>query len=214
MYPAVYSYKRNRTRELELSIETLHNIDCWNGEVYIVGDDPKLNTPYTYLKTAHTWGKGNKWNDEVCAYLTGCEAVGDFILMSDDLFILKPWELKRHNRGELSEHIKSRRHKDGYSRQLERTKQFLEDNGRPTLSYEIHIPMLVKAEQFIDAVTIIPKIPAGVFIRSILGNWFDEPSTYLNDPKNKQLDKETVLYSSSDNTFNYEKIHSILNSSN
>jgi hypothetical protein len=38
-YPAVYSYKHVNTRELELSIASLRNIDCWNGDIYIVGYD-------------------------------------------------------------------------------------------------------------------------------------------------------------------------------
>lgn len=212
MYPVVYSYKKTHTRELELSIESLKNIDCWNGAIYIVGDDPKLDIDYTYLPIAHDWGKKshNRFNDEICAYLTGAELIGDFIMMADDFFILKPWVLERHNRGSLSSHIASRAYRDRYARQLERTQDFLTSHNKDTLSYELHIPMLIKSQQLLEVINIIPHNANGVFIRSVIGNWFDEPSTYLEDTKRKPLTEETVIHSSQDNTFNYEKVRGYL----
>lgn len=209
MYPVVYSLNKRDpgTRELELSVQTLKNIDCWNGEIYFIGRDPKLDIPYTYLPIAYDWGKGSKSDDEICAYQTASDHLEEFIIMADDQFILKPWKLKRHHKGTLEEHIKSRR-SGTYTRQLQKTKDFLEENGRPSLSYEVHIPFLVKKEQLLDAIELMPKIKPGLFIRSIIGNWFDDESSYMEDVKDK-LFNQSVLYSSSDNTFDYEKTKAI-----
>lgn len=206
-YPAVYSYKHVNTRELELSIASLRNIDCWNGDIYIVGDPPQIKTKAIHLPIQYSWGRQsrNRHNDEICAYLTARNDIGDFIAMADDIFCLKPWELQRHNRGELQAHIDGRR-SDSYSTRLLRTKEFLEAHSKPTLSYELHIPFLMKAEELTAIEDLLPHDRTGVLIRSILGNWFNTPSTYADDTKNKQLDSTTVLYSSSDSTFDYERV--------
>jgi hypothetical protein len=210
-YPAVYSYKKTDTRELELSIWTLQNIKEWNGEIYIVGDEPTgiLPADYTHLSIIDTWGKESncRSNDEICAYQTAVEMVGDFIMMADDIFILKPWSLTRHNRGSLEDHITKRNIRDTYMLQLKSTAKWLKSHGKSTLSYELHIPFLVEADKFSEIIGIIPHIKDGVFIRSAYGNWFAEPSTPLDDTKNKPITDETVIHSSSNKLFDYEEIN-------
>lgn len=215
-YPAVYSYKRTDTRELELSILTLRNIKEWNGKIYIVGDDPELFREYTHLPIAHSWGKESncRSNDEICAYQTAAEIVGDFIAMSDDIFILKPWSLTRHNRGSLDDHITDRGIRDTYMLQLKSTSKWLKSHDKPTLSYELHIPFLVESEKFLEIVGIIPRIKDGVFFRSVYGNWFDEPSTPLDDTKNKPITDTTVIHSSSNKLFDYEEVSKYVGKTN
>lgn len=210
-YPVVYSYKKSRTRELELSIESLKNLKEFNNEVFIIGDKPDLQGDYTHLPIQYPWGKDSrvKSNDEICAYLTAADFLGDFIIMADDIFILQPWSLEYQNRGTLDEHITSRRRGDSYTRQLKQTRDFLLENGQPTLSYEMHIPFLVNSEQLRDAAELI-RTSNPMFIRSIIGNWFEIPSKQSVDPKNQPITDETVLYSSQDNTFDYEKVREYL----
>lgn len=214
MYPAVYSYKRVITRELELSIQSLHNIDCWNGEVYIVGDKPYLPDTFSikHLPITYKWGKLSRvrHNDEICAYLTAKDAVGDFIAMADDIFILKPWSLTRHNRGQLQHHADQRDKEDTYTRALRRTSDLLQNLNKPTLSYEIHIPFLIKSNELTEVEPLIPKDRNNVLIRSMIGNYFNVPSTEIEDTKNKKLDENTVLYSSSDNTFKFNAVERYL----
>jgi hypothetical protein len=216
-YPAVYSYKKTDTQELWLSILTLQNIREWDGKIYIVGDDPGLlPADYTHLPIAHNWGKesNNKWNDEICAYQTAAEVVGDFIMMADDIFILKPWSLTRHNRGLINDHIIKRNIRDGFMVQLENTAKWLKRHGKNSLSYEIHIPFLVEAAKFLEIVSIIPHNRDGVFIRSAYGNWFAEPSTLSDDTKNKPITDETVIHSSSNRLFDYEGISKYVRTTN
>lgn len=211
MYPAVYSYKKTWTRELELSIESLRNIKEWNGQVFIIGDKPDLKGDFLYYPIKYTWGKEqrSKSNDEICAYLTAADFLDEFIIMADDIFVLKPWSLEYQNRGTLEEHSKSRIRGDVYGKTIKATKEFLEENNMTILSYDLHIPFLVNAEQLKDTAEII-RINQPMLIRSILGNWFEIPSKKSTDPKNVSLTNETVLYSSSDNTFNYERVRKYL----
>lgn len=207
MYPVVYSYKKNRTRELELSIESLKNLKEWNGEIYIIGDKPDFEANYTHLPIKYMWGKesGSKSNDEVCAYLTAADFLDKFIIMADDIFILKPWSLEYQNRGTLEEHIASRHSNDWYTRQLMETKDFLASNGKPTLSYEMHIPILVSSRLVQEASELI-KAFKPMFIRSIIGNWYGIESVKREDPKLKPITEDTVIYSSLDSRFNYEEV--------
>lgn len=206
-YPVVYSYRTSQTRELELSIESLKNLKEWNGEIYIIGDKPDLEAEYTHLPVKYTWGKESRVrsNDEICAYLTAADFLDEFIIMADDIFLLKPWSLEYQNRGTLGDHIKQRKRRDSYTALLERTKRYLSRNGKPTLSYELHIPFLMRAEQLRPAAE-IARINSPVFIRSLIGNMYEIPSTLAQDTKNIPITDQTVIYSSHDKTFSYEKV--------
>jgi len=213
MYPVVYSYKRSKTREFELSLESLNNIKEWNGVVFVIGEVPDVgnHVKYNHIPIKYKWGKEShsKSNDEICAYLTAADFLDEFIIMADDIYILQPWSLEYQNRGTLDDHIKTRARGDSYARQLRDTRDFLLDNGQPTLSYEMHIPMLVKSDQLRDAAELV-RTSRTMFIRSIIGNWFEIPSNKSIDPKNQPLTDDTVLYSSQDSTFDYEKVRSYL----
>lgn len=206
-YPVVYSYKRSKTRELELSLESLRNIKEWNGTSYVIGDKPDVEGGYTHLPIKYTWGKESRIpsNDEVCAYLTAADFLDKFIILADDIFILKPWSLAYQNRGSLEEHAASRHGGGWYTRQLLETKNFLLSNGKGQLSYEMHIPTLVTAEQIKEASELI-RSNKPMFIRSIIGNWNAIESIKSEDPKLKPITKETTIYSSLDSQFKYEEI--------
>lgn len=207
MYPVVYSYKKSRTRELELSIESLKNLKEWNGETYIIGDKPELEGNFTHLPIKYDWGKqsGSKSNDEVCAYLTAADILDKFIIMADDIFIFKPWELEYQNRGTLEEHANSRHSNDWYTRQLRETKSFLESNEKRTLSYEMHIPILVTSAQ-VQSMSRIIKHTKPMFMRSLIGNMYALESVKREDPKLKPITADTVIYSSLDSRFNYKEV--------
>lgn len=210
-YPVVYSYRKSLTRELELSIASLKNIKEWDGNIFIIGDKPNLEAEYTHLPVKYKWGKesGFRSNDEVCAYLTAADFLDEFIVMADDIYIFKPWSLERHNRGTLDEHAKSRTRMDSYTKQLIHTRQYLSSNGSPTLSYELHIPFLMKSGQLKVAAEVV-RHNRPLFIRSLIGNIYEIPSSPTQDTKNQPITQQTTMYSSSDKTFVYEKVKEYL----
>lgn len=213
-YPIVYSYKLSRTRELELSLESLKNINEWNGDVYVIGDKPRLDSRYAHLPIKFDWGKksGFKSSDEICAYLTAADSLDEFIIMADDIYVFKPWSLEFQNRGTLTDHIKTRPGLgiDYYTQSLVVTRDYLLSNGKHDLSYEIHIPILVKSTQLKEAAEIVKNSGKPLLIRSLICNWFNIPSIRSEDPKNIPINQDTILYSSHDPTFNYEEIRSYI----
>lgn len=211
MYPVVYSYKRSRTRELELSIKSLRNLKEWNGQVFVIGDKPSFEGRYTHLPITYPWGKksGVKSNDEICAYLTAADLLDEFIIMADDIYILKPWSLEYQHRGTLEEQAESRPRVSGYRKQLLMTRDFLKSKGESTLSFELHIPFRVRANQLKESADMIRR-GEPMLIRSLMANWYVFPSKLSQDPKNKPITDKTVLYSSQDKTFNYEEVKKYL----
>jgi hypothetical protein len=207
LYPVVYSYRTSRTRELELSIESLKNLKEWNGKIYIIGNEPDLKADYTYLPVKYSWGKesGVRSNDEICAYLTAADFLDEFIAMADDIFLLKPWSLEYQNKGTLESHIKLRKYRDSYTNQLINTQKFLQSHGKPTLSYEMHIPFLMNAESLKISAPLI-KSSKPMLVRSLIGNWYNLESKQAIDPKNQPITDETIIYSSDDRKFIYENI--------
>ena len=202
-YPVVYSYKATNTRELELSIKTLANIKEWNGKIYVIGDPPNVLCDHIYKSVRFQRGN-TRFKDEFLAYLTAAELVDGFIAMADDIFILKPCSVKNNNRGTLDDHIKQRNKSDIYTRHLQNTKAVLDLNGQPTLSYEIHAPFLVDSEKLWN---IEPHMKSSNgFWRSIYGNWFNQDSGYAPDTKHAALNEDTVIYSSNNNSFNYDEV--------
>lgn len=210
-YPVVYSYKKSKTRELELSLESLRNLAEWDGRVFIIGDKPDFEGDFTHLPIEYSWGKEStvKSNDEVCAYLTAADFLDEFIIMADDIYILQYWSLRYHHRGSLEDHIALRSRNSWYGSQLKKTKHFLESHGERTRSYEMHIPFRVRSNQLKESADMIRRGDP-MLIRSLMGNWYQMPSTLAEDPKNKPLTDETVLYSSQDSTFDYDKVRKFL----
>lgn len=202
-YPVVYSFKTVNTRELELSVQSLKNIKEWDGRIIVIGDPPNVVCDYIYYPVRYQ--KGNtRFKDEFLAYLTAAELVDGFIAMADDIYILKPYSVKNNNRGTLEDHIKVRNKSDIYSRHLFNTKALLDLNGQPSLSYEIHAPFVVESDKLWK---IEPHMKSSNgFWRSIYGNWFNQDSEYAPDTKHADLNENTVIYSSNNNSFNYEEV--------
>jgi len=210
-YPVVYSYKKSRTRELELSIESLKNIKEWDGRIFIIGDKPDLIADYIHIPIKYSWGKESnvKSNDEICAYLTASDFLDYFIIMADDIYVLKKLKIEYFNRGTLDDHAASRHTNDSYIRQLIATKEYLKSNGKTNYSFEMHVPFLANSAQLKEMFA-IAKESSPLFIRSLIGNWYGLKSKLSIDPKNKPITDNTVIYSSSDNTFNYDKVRKYL----
>lgn len=202
-YPVVYSYKAANTREFELSIKSLVNLKEWNGVIYVIGDPPNVLCDHIYKPVRFQRGN-TRFKDEFLAYLTAAELVDGFIAMADDIFLLREYTVKNHNRGTLEDHINGRNKSDIYSRHLSNTKALLDLNGKPSLSYEIHAPFLVESDKLWE---IEPNMKtSNGFWRSIYGNWFNQDSEYSPDTKHAALNEDTVIYSSNNNSFNYEEV--------
>lgn len=205
----VYAYKHTNSDELEWSIKSLKNVEPRN--VYVIGDDPKIDGVKYIQPDKQHWGGYSKYHNQMQNYLTACNhkrISANFLSANDDFFILRPWKPVNYNRGSLKEHIKRRRINDLYARSLNETRKYLEARNFPTLSFELHTPFLFNKMLFKQLITTLePTIRTRLQIRSLYGNIYGVPTEYREDVKNpKDLDSITDLrlVSSSNGSWNRE----------
>lgn len=191
----VIPYKKNTSGELEWALKSLQNIDGY--ERVIVLDDSV---------TLPDWGHKNMYANQIAKYLYVCttEGISDSILASnDDVFILRKWKPVNYNRGSLESHIAGRRIRDAYTRSLVATKAWLEQNGLPTLSFELHTPFLYDKNKLKAIIELMPKdIP--LQLRSIYGNYYGIQTEFMEDCKNIKDYEGKIILSTNESTFRGE----------
>lgn len=183
MKPAViYPYKFSRSKELEWSLKSLRNVE--HGDVYIVGDTPPYEVEATLIHHKSKIVSPN--HNQIMKYKLACESITDefVILCNDDFYILEPWDLTNFNMGQISD-ISHKNKADYYIKSLQSTEIYLRSNGLNTLSYELHVPMLVSRVQLLAAINelVEASVTKDVLLRSYYGNRFNIESVYLDDCK-------------------------------
>ena len=135
-----------------------------------------------YEKAAYTWRKVFKNN----------QITEDFWLFNDDFFIMsKIDDVLPIVNGTLYHHIKRIEKRNGsrspYTRKLGRTMEYLKDHGYDTLSYEVHIPMLINRKKALEVIN-MPNYSYA--FRSMYGNFYTIAARLEPDVKIVKLDEE------------------------
>lgn len=204
MYSVVYPYSKCSSHELEWSIKSLKNVE--HDKVYIIGDEPNCDVDATIIQPAvNKWSRLGAYNNVINKLLTITEHItGDFLFMNDDVFIMEEYDGTTYDRGELEDHIASRR-LDSYARSLQNTLEWLADNGYTTKSYDAHTPVVFNSEKLKQLIQrILPTIEKGrsLQIRSLYGNVYGVESEYMPiDTKNPENYIGRTILSTNDITF-------------
>lgn len=205
MVDVVYFYKYIRSDELKWSVRSLKNIDHRN--VYVIGDDPKLDNVIHLPHHPESWVK-TRYTDVASklSLVTDTKEISeDFVLMMDDVFILKPIKLKNYYRGTLEDHLKKRRYNDSYKRMLTSTHRYLIMNGLTTIDFACHTPFIMnKSKARILLEEILPDLKQGreMSIRTLYGNRFKIEADYITrDPKNPPNYRNYRILSTHESTF-------------
>lgn len=176
-------YKKSRSGELEYAVKSLDNLDY--DRLLIL--DGSITLP--------RWGKGS-WLNQLAKLEYACslkDLSDPFLATADDVFVLDEWEPINYNKGSLQDHIDGRRVRDSYTRSLIVTKNWLEDRGLPTLSFELHTPFLYEKQKLKDLIDLMPKDNA-LQVRSLYGNYYKIDTEYMQDCKNpKDYEGKTIL---------------------
>lgn len=201
----VYVHKQKQSLEIVYSIKSLKNIT--HGNIYVVGDNPKIDGVIHIPHIKDKWACYSKYHDQISKYLQICnnpEISDDFIAMNDDMFIMQKIELVIYNRGTIAEHIKERSTYDQYSISLKTTENYLLKNKLDTVDYELHTPFIYNKEKLKAVIDKLNKEPQFKYqIRTIYGNTYNIPSTYRKDVKNNDsygdiLSTSTILFNNGD----------------
>lgn len=204
----VYPYRQNESEELEWSIKSVIKNAEVHDIVLLVDDNP------THEETLHggriitvptcEWFKYSPYHNVINKLITACFMFEEFILMNDDFFIMKPYDLaKYYNRGNMLDHLNSRKY-DSYTRALKNTRNLLVSRGYTDIDFELHVPMLINSRQMLEVIEeITPQLrnSQSILIRSYYGNKFGLVSEHMGDVKNPDTYEGMASLSTNEQSF-------------
>ena len=210
LHDIVYILRENiNPYELTYSLRSVEK-NFPHGRVWFIGGQPKGLTPDGSIK--HKQTGGNKWElirSSMWKALACDEISEDFFLFNDDFYIMKPFEgeFVNYHDGTLAERIEQLSHPrlSPYGATLYKAEQELKILGKPTLNYEVHLPMLFNKTKACEAL----KSCSSPQMRSVYGNFTETPHIQKKDVK--VYDLETVprapdFLSTNDTIFNNGKV--------
>lgn len=190
----VYILKNDiESDELRYSLRSVcENFPC--KRVIFVGGCPKDIVPDVYIpheQIGHT--KWEKVRSSFLKILNRDDLSEDFYLFNDDFYILKKMrgDYINFSSGTLDKRVREIETKfkriTAYSKQLRTIETFLKRQGKDTVSFAVHMPMLLNKQMSLDLLNDYPKIE---MFRSFYGNYYKIPFVSHDDVKIYDLESE------------------------
>ena len=207
--------KGDRNDELRYSLRSLRNLP--HGNVWIVGYQPEWVTGTHHLATIQAGTKRENGHQNLVTASQCGDITEDFILMNDDFFVMHPIvRIPTLHRGTVDETIteftRKRRGNGSYVASMIQTRNVLQGLGyTKPLSYELHVPIVINRERFLEAVHIVAGLGGTALNkRTVYGNVHNIGGDRIRDPKiatNWQQWKATHPFlSTSDHTFHTDRV--------
>ena len=176
----VYICREGENEELRYSIRSVVK-HMPPGKIWVVGGKPDWYTG-NYIPIAQRMSKARNAISNLSAICSTKEISGDFILMNDDFFVIKPVKtIKQYHGGLLSEKIylyQDLQPTSSYTRSLEETRRRLLRLGiEDPIDYEIHVPMAMNKSNLREVLG-----DKGLW-RSLYGNLFKVSGKKIDDVK-------------------------------
>jgi hypothetical protein len=170
---------------LRYSLRSLANVE--HGDVHVIGRVPKWLTNVNVLTPSPK--RYNVFRNSVHALYAACLQLAGrrFILVDDDTYILRPIAEVRPLHAE--DMLTAADHKSGaYGRTFRWTVDWLAERGiESPLSYELHVPMPIVADDCAPALEPARNASRAVQARSIYGNTCNIGGEYADDVKTGTL---------------------------
>jgi len=207
----VYLCRAGENEELRYSLRSLKNIP--HDRVWVVGDKPAWCN--THIIRNRNMGNKHKTTSQHLEMACMDRRISNpFILFNDDFYVTEPTEIGHYNRGDVQDVLIDYLERFGqgtYITGMRDTYALLKRLGLPTLSYELHIPMIIHKEKMLEALELGKQI-TNLHKRTLYGNLINTDSIYRQDVKFRKQD--TVIPSgeflSSDDT-TFPKLQPMLN---
>lgn len=160
--------------------------------VWFAGGQPRGFAPDGRI--IYTQQGASKWDKikNTMLWATKCEDLSEwFYLFNDDFFVMKPFEGEFINYidGTLEERIEELKPLNPwltpYARTIYKANEELKTLGKPTLNYEVHLPMLMHKPDVARLITTCSSPQ----MRSIYGNLSGEPYIQHKDVKVYDVDE-------------------------
>jgi hypothetical protein len=159
-----------------------------SAEVRVVRVPPSMKSVDVRLPAPESM----KWGNIVANLLVACadnQVSDNFVLMNDDFFLTRPTEAPApQHRESLREQAVQLPTENPYRKMLELTADWLEQRGHPSVSYELHQPMLVNRRLLLEVLKSMPH--SRLLYRSLYGNLLLPPGVAETDCKVRADDAE------------------------
>ncbi len=176
-------------REIRYSLRSLCQHGLGFGRVFVIGHDPGFLKDVSTVPLADP--TRNKEYNITWMILWACQNTDisdDFVMFNDDHFLTAPAELSAYPlyyKGTLAEGIAKAGSRQ-YGRSLEATRNRLLALGKPTTSFECHMPIPYNRTMFRGLSELWEesrKLKAGYLARSIYADYYCLPGTFSRDCK-------------------------------
>jgi hypothetical protein len=180
----VYPY-RSTVLDLELrfSIRSLANVE--HGKVIVAGDRPRfLSGAATYVQMQRDRLRFRSSTHNIAAAAQEAVETDRFIVMNDDIFVLRPWAFQHEHRGTIEEYLASGRAIGSYQTHVVATRDILKAHGvDEPLFFGLHTPTVYERTKLLDLVKDFDGQP--YLLRTLYHNLFPRPSALRADVKLK-----------------------------
>ena len=185
-YDIVYLLKNDYdSEELKYSLRSV----CKNfpyRKIFFIGGKPEGITPDVYIEDEQPGrSKWEKSTHSLKLALESDEITENFWLFNDDFFVMnKVTKPQNYFNGSLEKRIADLRRKNikgsAYIRELELLKSKLTSLKKDSLSFALHLPMLINKNL---ALRLFEKFPRCKMFRSFYGNYFEIECSFTKDVK-------------------------------
>ncbi|MDQ7262255.1 hypothetical protein NM680_10665 [Paracoccus sp. PS-1] len=164
--------------ELRYAIRSLVNVT--HDRVIVAGDKPDI-PGVVHVPVARN---ANRYASSTANILAACAAgvSSRFIVMHDDIFVLRPWKFRHEDRGTIDEYLRSSSAAGQYRAQTRATRDILIAKGveRP-LFFGLHTPTVYERDKL---VALIEEYAGHAYLlRTLYHNLHPQPSVRRDDVK-------------------------------
>jgi hypothetical protein len=189
----VYPYRRSPGDfELRYSLRSLSNVP--HDRVIIAGEIP-LTTSDRVVTVKNPRTGADRYmssTSNIFAAIGRADVSSDFIVMNDDIFVLKPWTFQHADRGPLSDYLDDPSVKGYYRSRVADTLKILKAHGiDDPLFFGLHTPTVYNRARLVDLMRDFPMPKNKYLLRTLYNNIFPQPSIRRDDVKVKSWSDDT-----------------------
>lgn len=178
----VYPYKSAPDDfELRYSLRSLSNVP--HGRVIVAGDKPIIiSDAVQHVPVGRMEDRYQSSTANIVAAIRGADITGDFIVMHDDIFALRPWSFRHEHLCSIDEYLRGGHAAGLYRSYIETTRDILRAKGiADPLWFGLHTPTIYNAQRLVELVEGF----AGYryLLRTLYHNLFPAPSERRLDVK-------------------------------
>lgn len=212
----IYPYKRSpEDFELRYSLRSLVNVP--HSRVIIAGDAPLIASDDLIVVRNPRVGIDRyiSSTSNIFAAMSRADVSDDFVVMNDDLFVLKPWTFRHEHRSSIEEALANPECAGDYRSRVASTRALLRSVGiNDPLFFGLHTPTVYNRNKLFEMMSEFPMPKYKYLLRTLYHNLYRTPSIQRADVKVKDWKEDSDandLLSISDNVARMPAFRSWIN---